>query len=110
MRIAAADRGERERLLRYRARPPLALDRLRELDPEHLRPRQVRRVDGALRAKLLGSFKFRAAAAGPEVGYVFKVGDKRAYANLRAYWEIWAEHRVEGYAIATVSLPLRGQK
>jgi len=36
VRIEAADRAGRERLLRYCARPPLALDRLRKLDPEHL--------------------------------------------------------------------------
>jgi hypothetical protein len=36
VRIAAADRAGRERLLRYWARPPFALDRLRELDPERL--------------------------------------------------------------------------
>jgi len=36
VRIAAADRAGRERLLRYCARPPLTLDRLHELDPEHL--------------------------------------------------------------------------
>ena len=36
VRIAAADRAGRERLLRYCARPPFTLDRLRERDPEHL--------------------------------------------------------------------------
>ncbi len=36
VRIAAADRAGRERLLHYCARPSLALDRLRELDPKHL--------------------------------------------------------------------------
>jgi len=36
VRIAAADRAGRERLLRYCARPPFALDRLHELDAEHL--------------------------------------------------------------------------
>ena len=36
MRIAAVDRAGHERLLRYCARPPFALDWLRELDPEHL--------------------------------------------------------------------------
>ena len=36
MRIEATDRAGRERLLRYCARPPFALDRLRELDPERL--------------------------------------------------------------------------
>jgi tetratricopeptide (TPR) repeat protein len=35
-RIEAADRAGCLRLLRYCARPPFALDRLRELDPEHL--------------------------------------------------------------------------
>ncbi len=37
VRIEAADRAGRERLLRYCARPPFAMERLRELDPEHLR-------------------------------------------------------------------------
>jgi len=36
VRIEAADRAGRERLLRYCARPPFALDRLRQLDPERL--------------------------------------------------------------------------
>lgn len=36
MSIAAGDRAGRERLLRYCALPPFALDRLRELYPEHL--------------------------------------------------------------------------
>jgi hypothetical protein len=36
MRIAGADRAGRERLLRYCARPPFALGRLRELHPERL--------------------------------------------------------------------------
>jgi len=36
VRIEAVDRAGRERLLRYCARPPFALDRLRELGPERL--------------------------------------------------------------------------
>ena len=36
IRIEATDRAGRERLLRYCARPPFALDRLRERDGEHL--------------------------------------------------------------------------
>lgn len=64
-------------------------------------------TEGALRAQLLGSFKSRVASVGPEVGYVFRVGNKPAYANLRAYWEFWAEHKTEGYAIfGTVSIPM----
>jgi len=36
VRIEAADRAGLERLLRYCARPAFALERLREIDPEHL--------------------------------------------------------------------------
>jgi hypothetical protein len=36
VRIEAVDRAGRERLLRYCARPPFALDRLRELHPERV--------------------------------------------------------------------------
>lgn len=36
VRIAATDRAGRERLLRYCARPPFALKRLRDRDPERL--------------------------------------------------------------------------
>jgi len=36
VRIEAADRLGRELLLRYCARPPFALEQLRELDPERL--------------------------------------------------------------------------
>ena len=65
---------------------------------------------GALRSQALGSFKSRIAAAGPEVGYVFKVGGQPAYLNLRAYWEFWAQNRIEGYALfATISIPLGGR-
>jgi hypothetical protein len=34
--VRIADRAGPERLLRYCARPPFALDRLRERDPDHL--------------------------------------------------------------------------
>jgi hypothetical protein len=56
---------------------------------------------------LVGAFKSRVAAAGPEVGYAFNVNNKPAYANLRFYKEFWAQNRVQGYAtIATISIPL----
>lgn len=61
---------------------------------------------GALRSRILGTFKSRIAAAGPEVGYLFKVNGKAAYANVRAYWEFWQKNRVEGYAVlATINIP-----
>lgn len=55
----------------------------------------------------LGPFKSRVAAIGPEIGYAFKFGGLPAYANLRAYYEFWAQNRVSGYAVfATLVLPL----
>ncbi|MGO4396461.1 transporter [Variovorax sp. M-6] len=55
----------------------------------------------------LGPFKSRVAAIGPEVGYAFKVAGLPAYANVRAYYEFWAQNRVSGYAVfATLVLPL----
>ncbi|HOM13257.1 MAG TPA: transporter [Rubrivivax sp.] len=55
----------------------------------------------------LGPFKSRVAAIGPELGYAFTIGGVPAYANLRGYWEFWAQNRLEGYAVfATLSIPL----
>ena len=55
----------------------------------------------------MGAFKSRVAAIGPQIGYLFNIGKKQAYINLRAYKEYWAQNRVEGYAtIATISIPL----
>jgi len=56
---------------------------------------------------VLGPFKSRVAAVGPEIGYQFEVGRQQWYANLRAYWEFWARNRYEGNAIfATLNIPL----
>ena len=61
---------------------------------------------GELRLQALGGFKSRVASAGPELGYVFKMGKQTGYVNLRGYWEFWAQNRLEGYALfATVNLP-----
>jgi hypothetical protein len=55
----------------------------------------------------VGAFESRVAAAGPEVGYVFKYNGQPAYFNLRGYWEFGAQNRLEGYALfATLSIPL----
>jgi len=62
---------------------------------------------GAARQRALGGFRSRVASVGPEVGYVFKVGDQTGYFNLRGYWEFWAQNRLEGYALfATIVIPL----
>ena len=59
----------------------------------------------------LGPFKSKVASIGPEVGYAFTIGGLPAYANVRGYWEFWAENRVQGYAVfATLVIPLGPQK
>jgi hypothetical protein len=56
---------------------------------------------------VLGPFKSREAAVGPEIGYQFTVGGQQWQANLRAYWEFWAQNRYQGHAIfATLNIPL----
>jgi hypothetical protein len=56
---------------------------------------------------VLGDFKSRVAAIGPQVGYLFKVKDRQWYANLKGYWEFDAQNRPEGWNIwLTVSIPL----
>ena len=55
----------------------------------------------------VGPFKSRVAAVGPQLAYTFKVGGKQWYANLRGYYEFWAENRYQGYAVfATLNIPL----
>ena len=56
---------------------------------------------------VLGPFKSRVAAIGPEIGYAFEIDGHPAYANLRGYWEFWNQNRLAGTAVfATVSIPL----
>ena len=60
---------------------------------------------------LEGSFESKIAAIGGEMGYMFKLCDHPAYANVRGYYEYWAENRVQGYALfAVVNIPLGGGK
>ena len=65
-------------------------------------------IAGDLRSRVLGGFKSRVFALGPEVGYVIPMGGKKTgYVNLRGYREFSAQHRLEGYALfGTISLPL----
>ncbi len=65
---------------------------------------------GALRSEILGDFKSRVAAIGPELGYAFDVNGGQASLSLRGYWEFWAQNRPEGYALfATLVLPVGNQ-
>ena len=45
----------------------------------------------------LGSFKSRVNAIGPQIGYLFPVGDMQGYLNLKGYKEFAAENRTEGW-------------
>jgi hypothetical protein len=62
VRIEAADRAGLERLLRYCARPAFALERLREIDPEHLVYESTKPGPGG-RVRLLFCAKRLAVAA-----------------------------------------------
>lgn len=46
---------------------------------------------------MLGDFKSRVFAVGPQIGYIFPLGDHQGYVNLKAYREFEAEHRPEGW-------------
>jgi hypothetical protein len=56
-------------------------------------------------APILGAFASRVAGIGPQVGYLFPVGNMQGYVNLKAYWEFAAQNRPEGWnAWVTFSL------
>jgi hypothetical protein len=56
---------------------------------------QVTADSGAL--PILGGFQSRVSAIGPQIGYLFPVGDKQGYLNLKAYKEFDAANRPEGW-------------
>ena len=45
----------------------------------------------------LGDFKSRVFGIGPQIGFLFPVGDMQGYLNLKVYKEFDAEHRPEGW-------------
>jgi hypothetical protein len=56
-----------------------------------------------------GPCKSRVASVGPQVNYNFTVAGQQWSANLRGYYEFWAQNRLEGYAVfATLTIPLGG--
>lgn len=62
---------------------------------------------GQLREAALGDNISSVAGVGPEIGYLFKMADKQAYANLRGYYEFWAQNRTQGFAVfLNVQIPL----
>jgi len=47
--------------------------------------------------QVLGDFKSRVAGLGPQIGYLFPVGDLQGYLNLKGYGEFEAENRAHGW-------------
>ncbi|QQM03500.1 hypothetical protein I8G32_02041 [Rhodopseudomonas palustris] len=45
----------------------------------------------------LGPFKSRVEAVGPQIGYLFPVGDMQGVLNLKGYWEFDAQNRAKGW-------------
>ena len=59
-------------------------------------------------SNLLGDFKGRVAALGPEIAYQFKAAGRTMGLDLRWYHEFAAQNRVEGDSVfLTLSLPLQ---
>lgn len=45
----------------------------------------------------LGGFRSRVAGVGPQVGFIFPVGDMQGYLNIKGYKEFAAQNRPEGW-------------
>jgi hypothetical protein len=56
---------------------------------------QVSADNGSL--PILGDFKSRVSALGPQIGYIFPVGNMQGYLNLKGYKEFDAANRPEGW-------------
>jgi hypothetical protein len=48
---------------------------------------------------LVGSFESRVVGAGPQIGYIFPLGDMQGYLNLKGYAEFDAHDRPSGYNV-----------
>jgi hypothetical protein len=60
---------------------------------------------------VLGDFKSRVTAIGPQVGYFFPVGTRKWYVNLKGYYEFEAQNRPEGWnAWLTLAIPLGAER
>jgi hypothetical protein len=47
----------------------------------------------------LGDFKSLVMGVGPQIGYLFPVGDLQGYLNVKGYKEFEAENRPEGWSV-----------
>jgi hypothetical protein len=60
---------------------------------------------------VLGDFKSRVYAVGPQVGYFFPVGGQKWYVNLKGYYEFDALNRPEGWNTwVTLAIPLGAER
>ncbi len=50
-------------------------------------------------APILGSFESQVAGIGPQIGYLFPVGNMQGYLNLKGYKEFDADNRPHGYNV-----------
>lgn len=56
---------------------------------------------------VLGDFKSKVYAVGPQAGYFFPVGGQKWYLNLKGYYEFDAKNRPEGWNVwVTLAIPL----
>lgn len=56
---------------------------------------------------VLGDFKSRVSAIGPQLGYFFPVGGQKWYVNFKGYFEFDAKNRPEGSSVwLTFAIPL----
>lgn len=54
-------------------------------------------TDDSGQPAMLGGFRSRVAAVGPQMGFIFPVGGMQGYLNLKGYWEFDAANRPEGW-------------
>jgi hypothetical protein len=54
-------------------------------------------TDDSGASPILGGFRSRVAAVGPQMGFIFPVGGMQGFLNLKGYWEFDAANRPEGW-------------
>jgi len=54
-------------------------------------------TDDSGQSPILGGFRSRVIGVGPQIGYLFPVGDMQGYLNLKGYGEFAAENRPSGW-------------
>ena len=47
----------------------------------------------------VGCFESRVISIGPQIGYLFPIGDMQGYLNLKGYWEFDSKNRPDGWNV-----------